>query len=167
MIKLNFKTLKTVYLHNDGHAVLVHEKSDKNAGTVRWVEIVEKFGPRCDFKGRLIFGSIYEFSQGPVGLVQSAVSVRAESPSLSHGSTRSKEMGIQLGTLDIKGKGWTIHLLDMPGIMCGPYTYQPDNADTWESCKDLYSWSGYNISKKHPAKPELSVTVDEPEAQLV
>ena len=46
-VKLNLKTLQCAYLYSDGHAVLKHQKTDKDTGTkIEYVELVEKFGPR-------------------------------------------------------------------------------------------------------------------------
>ena len=47
--------LHCAYLFADGHAVLVYEKHDRQAGDIRWAEVVEKFGPECRFTGRIVF----------------------------------------------------------------------------------------------------------------
>ncbi len=148
-VRLNFKTLKTLYLYADGHAVLCHEQLEHRSGTtLRWVEIVEKFGPKCHFQGRVIFGRVYDFSRGIVSLVQKAYSVTASVPCLDHGSEQSKARGIMVGTLDIRGKDFSIHLNELPQLFCGEYDYQPDADEKWETL-DVSNWGGYNIAKRY------------------
>ena len=49
------KKLHCAYLFGDGHAVLVYEKRDRQAGDIHWAEVIEKFGPECQFEGRIVF----------------------------------------------------------------------------------------------------------------
>ena len=71
------KKLHCAYLFADGHAVLVYEKHDRQAGDIRWAEVVEKFGPECRFKGRIVF---HWGSNGLLNLCRKAVAVRAKAP---------------------------------------------------------------------------------------
>ena len=50
------KSCRVAYLYHDGHMVLVHEKSDRDAGKVEWVTIYENVGIKTYFDnpGRLI-----------------------------------------------------------------------------------------------------------------
>ena len=62
--------LHCAYLFADGHAVLVYEKHDRQAGDIRWAEVVEKFGPECRFTGRIVF---HWGSNGLLNLCRKAV----------------------------------------------------------------------------------------------
>lgn len=156
-MKLDMKTLKTVYLFGDGHAACVHSKNDRRAGTVYWVELHEKLVPTCYFKeGRIIFGSIYEFSSGPAGLLSRTKSVEVKKPCLEEGSKNSKELGIKIGTLTLKGNDFSVRFHEMPDFLSGGYDYQEEDrwSEKWEDVKDSYSWGSYNVSKKHLAEKE-------------
>lgn len=153
MKKLDLRTLQTIYLYADGHAVLVHEKSDKQAGKVQWVEIYEKFGPRCYFpSGRIIFSGFYSFSAGLANLVHRAESVEAKAASVESGSLNTQSKGIPVGHCTIKGKDYSVSLMDLPGLISGEYIYQPETSEKWEDVKDKYSWSYHHIAKKHLAE---------------
>jgi len=77
------KKLHCFYLFADGHAVLIYEKHDRQAGEIKWGEIIEKFGPECRFEGRIVF---HGGSNGLLNLCRKAVAVRATAPTLDAGS---------------------------------------------------------------------------------
>lgn len=144
------------YLYADGHAVLVYEKSDKHAGTVKWCEVHEKFGPECQFEGRIVIGS---FSEGLTNLCKRAAVVRAKEPDAKHGSDATKKLGISIGTMEVQMSSGSYHdslyFYDMPGTFSGPYHYQPETIEVFKA--DATHWSDYRIAKIHRAKQPQTV----------
>jgi hypothetical protein len=148
------KKLHCAYLFGDGHAILVYEKHERQAGDIRWVEVVEKFGPECRFTGRIVF---HWGSNGLLNLCRKAVAVRAKAPSIEAGSTRTKELGIPVGTLDMQfsqDHGDCIHLHDLDGVLSAPYKYQPEVVEAFDP--QASHWADYRVAKIHrlPAKPQ-------------
>lgn len=141
------KKLQCAYLFADGHAVLVYEKHDREAGDVRWVEVIEKFGPECHFTGRIVF---HWGSDGLVNLCRKALEVRAKVPSVEAGSTRTKELGLAVGTLDVQlGRDSLdgVHFHDLDNVLSGPYKYQPEVVETFDP--QISHWSDYRVAKIH------------------
>jgi hypothetical protein len=141
------------YLFADGHAVLVYEKHDRQAGDIRWAEVLEKFGPECRFKGRIVF---HWGSNGLLNLCRKAVAVQATAPCLEAGSLRTRELGILVGALEIQlGHGHLdkVSFHDAPGVLGASYSYQPDQDEKFNP--EAVQWSDYRIAKIHraPAKP--------------
>lgn len=148
MYKLNFTTLKCFYLHGDGHAVAKHEKHDPKLNIkVEWIEIYECFNPSLvgRFKGRLIFGSIYSFAPGPVGLLAKAISIVAHADS---GSQATRERGYKVNHVGMRGKGWSVDFNEIPELLSGPITYQPECQDKFEDT-NTYRWRSYSVAKVH------------------
>ncbi len=148
------KKLHCAYLFADGHAVLVYEKHDRQAGDIRWVEVIEKFGPDCRFEGRIVF---HWGSQALLNLCRKAVAVRAKAPSLEAGSDRTRELGIPIGTLEIQlggGHRDSLYFHDLDGVLSAPYKYQPEVAEKFDP--QASHWSDYRVAKVHrlPTKPQ-------------
>ena len=146
------KKLNCAYLYADGHAVFVYEKHDRQAGDIRWAEIVEKFGPECRFEGRIVF---HWGSNGVLNLCRRAVWVRAKAPSLQAGSDRTRELGIPVGTLEIQlGSDHLdkVYFHDLEGVLGAPYKYQPEVAEQFNP--QASHWADYRVAKIHrlPAK---------------
>jgi hypothetical protein len=147
------KKLHCAYLFADGHAVLVYEKHDRQAGEIKWAEVVEKFGPDCQFEGRIVF---HWGSNGLLELCRKAIAVRAKAPTIEAGSTRTKELGIPVGTLELQlGNDHLdhVHLHDLHGVLSGPYCYQPEVSETFDP--QISRWCDYRVAKVHRvrAKP--------------
>jgi len=138
------------YLYADGHAVVIYEKQDSDAGSIKYVEVYEKLGPECNFKGRLVV-----HRGGLFNLLRRAKIVRAVTPSLSHGSQNTQEKGIEVGYLELTmSNDWTdtIAFYEMPGLISGPHTYQPTGADEAFD-PDASIWGQYRIARVHRVKP--------------
>jgi hypothetical protein len=148
-MKLNTKQLsqlKTIYLYSDGHAILVFEKKDKEAGTVQWVEAVEKLVDRTYFKGRIIFSSFYEHCNFSLArFILSAERIEAT----ESGSENTKSRGITVHHCSIRTKEGTIDLNSFPGLIGGSFTWQEETVETWEDVAEKYHWSSHSIAKKH------------------
>ena len=141
------KKLHCAYLFGDGHAVLVYEKHDRQAGDIRWVEVVEKFGPECRFTGRIVF---HWGSDGLLNLCRKAVAVRAKAPTIEADSTRTKELGIPVGTLDIQlgsDARDSVYFHDLEGVLGAPYKYQPEADEKFKP--EASHWSDYRVAKVH------------------
>jgi hypothetical protein len=141
------KKLHCAYLYADGHAVLVYEKHDRQAGDIRWVEIVEKFGPECRFTGRIVF---CWGSNGLVSLCRKAVAVRAKLPTLDSGSERTRELGIPVGTLEVQLGGGhldSVYFHEFEGVLSAPYTYQPEQDEKFDP--EISRWADYRVAKVH------------------
>jgi hypothetical protein len=148
------KKLHCAYLFADGHAVLVYEKHDRQAGDIRWAEVIEKFGPECRFEGRIVF---HWGSNGLLELCRKAVAVRAKAPTLDAGSERTRELGIPVGTLEIQlGDDHLdrVYFHDFDGVLSAPYKYQPEIVETFDP--QISRWCDYRVAKVHrvPAKPQ-------------
>lgn len=137
------------YLYADGHAVIIYEKTDPDAGKVQFAEVHELYGPDCYFTGRVI---LYR-ADGLTTLVRNAYSVRATVASLKHGSQRTKELGIAVGYLEVcMSKDWhnSVTFYDLPGTLGGPYSYQPDTIETFDP--DLSLWGHVRVARIHRVK---------------
>lgn len=146
------KKLTCSYLYADGHAVLMYEKEDKDAGRITFCEIYEKWtNARLSFTGRLIFG---QFDQEMLKLAKRATSIVAHEASIDRGSDNTKKLGIPWGSLEFRMSGgyWGngLHFSEMPGLISGPYTYQPKVVEVCPSKNEMY-WAGERIAKFHPA----------------
>jgi hypothetical protein len=154
------KKLHCAYLFADGHTVLVYEKYDRQAGEVQWVEIFEKFGPQCKFEGRIVF---HWGSNGLVELCRKAIAVSASAPSLGAGSTRTKELGIAVGTLELQlGRGAldTVRFHDLDGVLSAPYHYQPEVAEAFDP--KMTHWADHQVAKIHRLPAKLQPAQSEP-----
>lgn len=154
--KQMLKTLNTVYLYPNGCAAAVHEGRTKDNVWYQFVDVWEQFVPddcKLNFTGRIIFGRTYEFSPGPVSLCQSAHTIRAERPSLNNGSQATQEKCMQVGYLEIKSVMFSVHLREIPGVLCSDYTYQPNSRDDGEEVLrklqdgTLHSWGDVGVRK--------------------
>ena len=154
------KKLHCAYLFADGHAVLVYEKHDPQAGDIRWAEVMEKFGPECRFTGRIIF---HWGSNGLLNLCRKAVAVQAKAPTLDAGSERTRELGIPVGTLEVQlGDDHLdkVYFHDLSGVLGAPYTHQPEQDEKFDP--EILRWGDCRVAKVHrlPVKPQ-----PEPEAK--
>jgi hypothetical protein len=157
----NREKLTGCYIYADGHAVLTFEESHPQAGTVNWVELVEKFGPHCSFEGRITIG---RYQLALIELIQKANTIRAKAISTEHGSDRTKALGLGIGSLEvIMDEGWRNSLYFHEfSHMAGPYHYQPDMKETWAECLendncpgyDPSFWGSYRIAAIHRATKE-------------
>jgi hypothetical protein len=131
------KKLHCAYLFADGHAVLVYEKHDQRAGGIRWAEVIEKFGPECQFTGRIIFHS---GSNRLLNLCRRAVAVRATAATLE----------VQLSQHHLNNV-WVHGLF---GVLGAPYAYQPEHDEKFNP--EIARWANYRVAKVHrlPAKPK-------------
>ena len=129
------KKLHCAYLFADGHAVLVYEKHDRQAGDIRWAEVVEKFGPECRFTGRITF---HWGSNGLLNLCRKAVAVRATPATIE----------VQLTQRELH----TVWVHGLSKVLGVPYTYQPDAEERFDP--EISRWGDYRVAKVHrlPAK---------------
>lgn len=146
------KKLTCSYLYEDGHAVLVYEKIDPDAGRISFCEVHEKLVEgNCGFTGRLIFS---RYDSAMLDICKKAHAIRAHEASLDSGSDNTKRLGISYGYLEIwLSNDKTLNFTELPGTISGSYTYQPR---TVEACPtaDGGFWGSLRISKFHPAKKE-------------
>jgi len=143
------KTATVGYLYADGHLVLVHEKTDQDAGCVNWVTLYENVGIKPSFEngGRLIIDA------GALPFVLMASRVAAGNAGLTHGSENTKSRGIAVqnislynGVSDYKG----FYISQFPDLISGAFKYQEDVSETFADVKDEFSWSTYRIKAKYP-----------------
>lgn len=146
------KTIRCSYLYADGHAVIIWEKQDPDAGKIEYAEVHEKWTEaKLYFKGRLIFG---QFEQEMLKLAKRATSIQCSEASTEHGSENTRKLHIPVGHLCFHmGSGYSDSLTfhELPGLLSGAYTYQHDNRDTCPA-PDARTWGLVNIGKFHPAK---------------
>jgi len=141
--------LTCVYLYSDGHAIEVFEKQDKDAGTINFVHVHEKWTTAiCGFTGRIVIG---RYSGALAAICRRADVIRATEPTLDAGSEGTRAKGIAFGTLEVKGKDGSLYFHDMPGTISGPYHYQRDHIDRFNP--DCRTWGNYPVAKVHRVKP--------------
>jgi hypothetical protein len=144
--------LTVTYLYADKHAVQIWEKQDPDAGTIEYVEVIERYTEAyCTFTGRLIFGRWHE---AVANLCRRASGIRAEAPEVGRGSDATRKHGLAVGTLELHIKEGQIHWHDMPSLISSCYTYQPDQCETFNP--DLASWSDRRVARIHRAKAVAS-----------
>ena len=154
------KTLQVAYLYADGHTVEVWEKEDKDAGTVEWIEIREAYAKPSFQTGRVIFSHpewypLYDLIKGK--------RVDATVPSLKQGSDNTRQQGFQVGNLVVHfPKGKTLYFKEIPGLISGDYTYQPDASEAFDEVRDREGlrWGDTTVRKVHRAASQYQeVTV--------
>ncbi len=140
-------SLNTIYLYADGHAVLTYNKHDKDAGQIQFAHLHEKLGPRCLFKGRIVF-----HTSGYMHILKIARAVNAIKPSLEHGSERTQQLNIEVGNIDfIFGEGAEqnhFHIPLLPDILSNGIRYQPDVEEFWDQVDCSVVWADHHIAKK-------------------
>ena len=128
---------------------MLYEKTDKDAGRIRYAEVVEKLGPICSFKGRLVL-----HHGGLFNLIRKAHTVRAVEPSLSHGSDNTKKKGIEVGYLElVMSADWqdSVCFYYMPGLISSGHTYQP-NSEVETFDPQATHWNGDRVARIHRVK---------------
>jgi hypothetical protein len=130
------KQLHCAYLFADGHAVLIYEKRDRQAGDIRWAEVIEKFGPECRFTGCIVF---HRGSSDLLNLCRKAEAVRATAATLE----------IQL----TEGRLHNVWVHGLSGVLGAPYTCQPEHDVKFDP--EISHWANYRVAKVHrrPANP--------------
>ena len=138
------KTARTMYLYGDGHAVIIHEKNDKQAGRVQWATLHESIGVKADFTGRLIISHA-----GAMAMLLASDAVRCTEPSITHGSENTRKLNIAVGNVSFDfGAGYThFNLLD--GLISCDFHYQADDKEAWADIADSYHWADYTVSNKY------------------
>jgi len=148
------KRMTCAYLYEDGHAVILYEKHDRDAGTVEFAEVHEKYcDARLDFKGRIVFGRYG--AAGFLRLARMAKVITAKEPSTDRGSQNTQRLGIPVGSLEFDFEGNhgcdCAHFNTMPTILGDGYTYQPDINDKFDD--NLSSWGITRVARVHRVKP--------------
>jgi hypothetical protein len=137
------KTIRSAYLYADGHAVLICEDEFKGR-KIDHVEIIENYGPRCNFHGRVIFSNPDWYCE--FDLAKKAEMVDASEASIENGSDHTRSMGIAVGSLKLHfAKGKQLHITSMPRIISAPFTYQPETVELFDA--DCTYWSGMPVTK--------------------
>jgi hypothetical protein len=139
-----------VYLYSDGHAVVVFEKNDRELGRVQYVEIVQQWTKAsCNFTGRIVLGRMH--SEGLADWMREADIITIKAPTFDAGSEATRDRGIPVGSLDLHfPKRGSLYWTVMPSIISAPYTYQPDNVETFDPT--LTEWSGMHVARVQLAR---------------
>lgn len=145
--------LDTIYLYADGHAALIYGKHDKDAGQIHFVHLHQTLGPRCLFKGRIVF-----HNTGFMNILKIARAVHAVEPSIENGSDRTRQLGIAVGsigfTFDTGSEQSQFYISLLPDILSNGLKYQPDMTELWDEANCRVMWNDYHIAKKIPVKAE-------------
>jgi hypothetical protein len=155
------KTLTCSYLYADGHAVLIYEKEDSDAGTITFCEIHEKWTEASiSFKGRIIFS---RYDSEMMKLAKRAVAIRATEASTNYGSDNTKKLGIAYGSLEFSMSrseryGNSLHFCELPGLIGGSYTYQPKNEEKCPTPDEMH-WGMLRIAKFHPVPKQSTESI--------
>jgi hypothetical protein len=140
----------TVYLYSGGWAVVVYEKADRDAGTVRFCDVVEKWGPGFDGPGRLIL------RDGFIDIVKRSYQVTANPGRAENGSDATRRLGLCVGSLGIiarKGAAaaW-VH--SFPDVLSESWTYQETETRAFPAEGEFPSWLDYSIRRILRVKSE-------------
>ena len=145
------KNLKCTYLYADGHAVQIYSKRDPDAGEIEFAEITEKFTTaKIRFSGRLVFHWGHD---ALADLCRKADRIDASEASIENGSEASRRIGQPVGYLTIypsKDREIGLHFYDLPGLLSGAYSYQPDTEEKFNP--NLTVYGAYRVSKVHLEK---------------
>lgn len=135
--------LETAYLYGDGHAVLVYEKQDRDAGTVRFVDIVEKFGPEVLFEGRVILKG------GMIDLVRSAFEVAASDPTRERGSDNTRRLDLRVGYLTVRPKKHSepVSFVTIPDVLTENFTIQTEVHGEFGDDSERATWDDMPVRK--------------------
>ena len=85
-----------------------------------------------------------------LNLCRRSIAVRAKTPTIEAGSTRTKELGIPVGTLEVQlGIDHLDHVFfhDLDGVLSGQYKYQPEMAEKFDP--EISHWADYRVVKVH------------------
>lgn len=155
LTKKMLKTAECVYLHSDGHAVVMHKKTDREAGYVAWVTIHETIGvkvladdgswspgARAKSPGRLIVSK----DAIPMVLAAKAIEWRERHP--DNGSPASRTAGITFATVSLSFTGHPYEHVTIPLLDClsGDFTVQADCAETWTQNGTKTMWCSHNVT---------------------
>ena len=140
------KKLHCAYLFADGHAVLVYEKHDRQAGDIRWAEVVEQFGPECRFTGRVMF---QEDTSAMLNLCRKAVTVRVTHATLE----------VELHNAQFK----PVWHHGLSSVLGAPYTYQPEADEKFDP--EISRWGAYRVTKVHRLPVKQPKVGPEPNAR--
>jgi len=135
------KTARFLYLYGDGHAVLFHEKSDKDAGTVEWTTLHRTAGVRVDLPhgaGRIAI------KRDAIPFVLMANAIRANGPSVEQGTPHTKALNIRASCIALHGPmgEWLIHTT--PDLIGADITYDPDMTELYPT-KPIACWGIYRV----------------------
>ena len=146
------KTRNCLYLYADGHAVECFEKEDNDAGTVEFVEITEQYAKpgACCFKGRLIF-SRYG-GQLLAEIIRQVDYIHAQAPAVENGSENTRAAGIAVGGISLESKKGSLHIATFPGMIGGPFVYQPDCGENFSDVAEKRIWAGQRVARVHRVK---------------
>lgn len=135
--------LQTMYLHEDGHAVLVYETFiPAISQKVQYCDLVKNYGPACHFQGRMIF--FHCDWEAWYAIAKDCICIRAFS---GNGSDKTRKLGIEIQSIEFvmkKGSLWS-HVFK--NVFGGPVENQPQMCETWEEVKDLIYWCDIKVRK--------------------
>jgi hypothetical protein len=137
--------LTTTYLFEDGHAVQIFQKHDRDCGTISFAVITEKFTKAvCSFTGRITLG---RSGNGVAGLLRDALQIRAKTPSIENGSDNTRERKLAVGYLMITTKDGEIIFTTIPDLISAPFSYQA--GPTYEEKFDpkLTQWAHCRVAR--------------------
>ena len=141
--KSEIKTCRCAYLYHDGHVVLKHEKSDKDAGKVEWVTIYQSVGIKTSFKkpGRLIIDSAVL----PFLSICSRVEVRPACD--RNGSDNTKARNIAVESISFRNgigdRPWFI--TNFPGLISSDIYFNDNDTKEFDPAESPYRWADYPV----------------------
>lgn len=142
------KRLQCAYLYADGHAILIYEKQDRDAGRIEFAEVHERFtDAKILFQGRLVFNRFH--AEGLLRLAKLADEICATRAKIESGSDRTKELGIAVGSLRFH-IGGDVSFHSMPDILSDGWTYQPDMLEHFD--EGLSRWGHSPVARIHRVK---------------
>lgn len=141
----SMKKLTATYLYADGHAVCCYEKTDRDAGEIRYCEVHEQFTKaHCGFVGRIVIG---RWQEGLSNLMKGALKINVSAPSTELGSENTRKQGIAVGNLSVQTKGGELYWTTMPELISPAFNYQPGNVEVFEP--EMMFWHDLRVAKIH------------------
>lgn len=153
----HMKTIRTLYLFADGHAVAWHMKKDREAGEVEWVTIHESIGVYATFDcpdggGRLIVSG-----RAAVAMLLASQGVRCKRASLENGTPNTRRAGLEVSSVAFDFGHGDVYFPQIPSMMGEDFTYQHGLCfgAKWEDVRGLHRWGDMPVSECIPFKPKL------------
>jgi hypothetical protein len=151
----HMKTIRTLYLFADGHAVAWHMKNDRDAGEVHWITIHESIGVYATFDcpdggGRLIVSG-----RAAIGMLLASQGVRCKRASVDNGTPNTRKAGLEVSSTAFDFGYGNVYFHSIPSMIGEDFHYQPGFRSTWEDVRNLHRWGDMPVSECIPFKPKL------------
>jgi len=133
-------SIRCAYLYADGHATVSFERYLRDVDqTITYYRQIDNLGVKCSFTGRIVFSQFGGVAWLRAMLAAGATYIRAREAATDAGSENTKRAGIAVGFVEVHTPLGTIHAYQLPGLMSGDQTYQPDVGEIFDPSLETYT----------------------------